>query len=412
MEQKHRLPKKKRGDCQKPNEDYLRAMPKGDLHRHLGGSMSFERFDHEVRRQGLESEIVRIAGENGFQMDAYDKDKLHTIICDPGQFETLGPYLTRFKLTERVLMDRQALRETSEEIARSAVENEGVRYLELRFSPTNYICDGLWSKKIIEAVVEGLCSAEDPFKHEKMEPDWRGYKRHVVKYGFRTGLIISGMKCSMVDPETIADPIERQKIKQAQFNLRETVDIATVAKKYYQEHHFPIGFDLCGAEDFPLKAFKHYLYKIDDAKMQRTIHAGESANHAAISAAIYDLSANRIGHGTKLYFHQSLLDYIVANSIALEVCLSSNAHTNTTTRRSVTPAGMYLDAGAKVVPCTDNTTMDNTDLIQEYMHFANIFELNRYQCKLLAWNSLWGGFLHIKDKLPFISDCIDMMDQM
>lgn len=63
-----------------------------------------------------------------------------------------------------------------------------------------------------------------------------------------------------------------------------------------------------------------------------------------------------------MHENQDLVQYIVDNGIAVEICITSNLHTKAIPNIKSHPIREYLDQGVIVVPCTDNPTVSGITL--------------------------------------------------
>ena len=66
------------------------------------------------------------------------------------------------------------------------------------------------------------------------------------------------------------------------------------------------------------------------------------------------VSANRIGHGTRLREDGDLLNYVNDHRIPLEMCVTSNLQTKAVDSIEKHPVKFYFDLGIRVTINTDN----------------------------------------------------------
>ena len=122
---------------------------------------------------------------------------------------------------------------------------------------------------------------------ESVEAVQRGLIRGQKEFGVRSGIIICGIRD--ISPE---------------ISLR----LAEIAVSYKDKG--VVGFDLAGAEEnFPAKKHREAFYLIQNNNINATIHAGEAFGPSSIHQAIHYCSANRIGHGTRLYEDRVKISY-------------------------------------------------------------------------------------------------------
>ena len=232
-----------------------------------------------------------------------------------------------------------ALERTAYELALDNQE-EGVRYLEVRFAPQLHVHDHMHAIMVLKAVNRGLKRAQDEFN-----------ARAAVKDGteptFRYGIIVCAMRMFRRNFSeyfrALMSAHHHAPAKEI-YGLA-SLELARAAVRARDEFGLPVvGFDLAGEEaGYPAGdhaaafefAHKHFLKK--------TVHAGEAYGPESIFQAITDLYADRIGHGTYLLDPGMITDdeiedrgqyvgqlgqYIADRRITLEVCLTSNLQTN------------------------------------------------------------------------------------
>jgi adenosine deaminase len=150
-----------------------------------------------------------------------------------------------------------------------------------------------------------------------------------------------------------------------------------------------IGIGIGGAEhDFPPERFKTIYEKARLYGFRTTAHAGEAAGASSIWGVIRELKVDRIGHGTRAFEDESLLDYLAEYQIPLEMCPISNVCTGVITKIESHPIKKYIDHGIIVTVNTDDPKMFNNSLAEEYMNLNNIFGFSRKEIQLLIINGI------------------------
>ena len=290
--------------------ELLQQLPKTDLHVHLDGSLRPET-------------MIELARAYGKTMPKWDAEELRAYMhVDDAQ--NLVDYLTRFDTTLSVMQTTEALERIAYELAEDAAA-ENVRYMEVRYSPVLNILEGLTLHEAVDAPLRGLHRAEKDF-------------------GIRTAVIICGLR--NMSPET-------------------SMDLAELTVE--QRDNGVVAFDLAGAEyNFPAKKHKDAFYKVVNANVAATIHAGEAYGPESIHQALHYCNANRIGHGTRLYEDRDLMRYVNDFRIPLEICITSNVQTRAVKSFADHPVRLYYDEGLVVTLNTDNRLMSATTVTNEY----------------------------------------------
>ncbi len=291
-------------------KERLRRLPKTDLHIHLDGSV----------RPGT---LIELADEQGVELPRTDPAALADYMhVQDGR--DLVDYLSRFDVTLSVMQTADALERIAFELAEDAAR-ENVRYMEVRFSPALNIQGGLSMEEAVMAPLAGLRRAEE-------------------EYDIRTGIIICGIR--NMSPET-------------------SMDLANLTVAF--KNRGVVAFDLAGAEyNYPAKKHKEAFYRVGNANVAATIHAGEAFGPESIHQALHYNNANRIGHGTRLFEDPDLMQYVTDFRIPLEICLTSNVQTRVVSDYSEHPIRLYYDQGIVVTLNTDNRLMSATTVTEEY----------------------------------------------
>ncbi len=129
--------------------ELIHKMPKTDLHVHLDGSLRIDT-------------IIDLAKQQGVELPTFDKKGLFDLIYAGDVCSSLEDYLKAFNITLSVMQTRDSLVRTAYELCEDAWA-EGVRYIEVRYSPILHTRNGLGLANIVEAVLEGLRQAKRDF---------------------------------------------------------------------------------------------------------------------------------------------------------------------------------------------------------------------------------------------------------
>lgn len=130
-----------------------------------------------------------------------------------------------------------------------------------------------------------------------------------------------------------------------------------------------------------------------DNGLRLTVHAGETVGPESIWGALRELKADRIGHGLHAVHDPKLVRYLAEHQIPLEVCISSNVLTGCCTSLEQHPVRELFDAGVLVTLNTDDPEMFHTTLNREYQIAQQVFGFSEDELRQLAENSFRGSFL-------------------
>lgn len=147
------------------------------------------------------------------------------------------------------------------------------------------------------------------------------------------------------------------------------IETMRLAEQYLSEDNGVVGLDLAGAEAlFPTENYVDLLREAHKRGIPLTVHAGEAAGPESIWAAL-QTGCTRIGHGIHAVSDPSLMQYLAAHDVVLEVCPTSNYQTHAVEEGSEYPLRALLDAGIHVTIATDDMAISRTCLAHE-VNFA------------------------------------------
>jgi adenosine deaminase len=129
-------------------KEFIREIPKTDLHLHLDGSLRL-------------STLIELAREKDIELPAYTEKELRKQVFKD-RYNNLGEYLRGFSYFGKVLQTESALERVAYELAADNIA-EGVRYIEVRFAPQLHQHKHMGISSVLKAVNRGLEEARDTF---------------------------------------------------------------------------------------------------------------------------------------------------------------------------------------------------------------------------------------------------------
>ena len=290
--------------------------------------------------------IIELAGQHGIPLPATTPEDLAPFVHIDGSEPGLLAFLEKFHYMIEVLADPDACRRVAYENVEDA-RNEGLDYVELRFSPW-FMAErhGLSPEAVMEASIDGIRAGERDT-------------------GVRVGII--GILSRTYGPKTCMQELD------AILAYRDQV----------------CAVDLAGDEaGFPAPLFKAHFRRVRDAGLHVTIHAGEADGPQSVWSAIRDLGAERIGHGFRSVEDPALVRYLANNGIGLEICPTSNLHTTTVDSYETHPVRALADAGVRFCLNTDDPGISNITIAHEYQVAAPLCGLKPEQIQIAQEDSL------------------------
>lgn len=147
--------------------------------------------------------------------------------------------------------------------------------------------------------------------------------------------------------------------------------------------------------------FRDLYAEARDAGLRLTAHAGESAGPESIWGAI-NIGAERIGHGLTAIEDPELMSVLSERQIPIEICITSNVRTGCCLPLTAHPVRSYFDAGLMVTLNSDDPAMFASDLECEYALAANDFGFTGEHLRELAANSIEASFLPPEQKVELL----------
>ena len=315
----------------------IEKLPKVELHCHLDGSVRPETIFEMLKDQKIALPVKTLE-----EFERYVK-----VI---GKCESLKEYLTKFKYSIMVMQDKKNIYRITLELLEDC-KKQGVKYIEIRFAPYFHLEKGLTMDEVIETVLEAMKAGEE-------------------RYGVISNLILCAMRHESVD---------------------KNIELVNTAKKYINKG--VVAIDLAGNEhDFPPELHKRVFDLAKEYGFHITIHAGETGIEQNIIKSIELLHAERIGHGVFAYKNPEIVQFLINNNVPLEVCVTSNYNTEAIEQLKFHPIKSYLEKGIKVTVNTDNETVSNVTLNDEFNILVKELKFNVEDIKKVLFNSIEASF--------------------
>ncbi len=330
----------------KQQEDYQKIwnwthqLPKVALHRHLEGALRLRT-------------LLEIAQDHHIEIPSHDPEKFRPHVQmthqDPPDFHR---YLEKFKLLRYFYTSKDVIQRVTREAILDAAE-DNIRYLELRFNPVALAQAQNFS---LAEVVEWVMEATDTVQTEA---------------NVRTCLI---MLINREEPLSSAEEI---------------VDLAIAYKG-------PLirAIDLAGDEtQYPPELFRNPFKRAHEAGLRITVHAGEAMGPESVRNAINILGAERIGHGIRSLESSDVAQMVYDQNITLEVCPTSNLQTGVVRWIAIHPLADLLRLRLRATINTDNPSVSDTTLTQEYVLAMQAIGLDKSQIYQALKNALNAAFI-------------------
>lgn len=319
----------------RPKEEYLKGLPKAELHVHLEGSVTAARLSALARKHKTDLKDAP-AGEIS--------DKLF-------RYKDFAAFLDAYRVVCEHLREVEDYLAVLDEMA-EAWESQNVQYAEVIFSPS--IADRF--ERDAEGILDALLERSRAIEGES---------------GIRVRWIL--------------DCVRQWGPKEAQ----RTAELAVSRRP-----RGVVALGLGGDENsVPMADFAHAFAWAKANQLFIHVHAGETGGPEQVWDALRVLGANRIGHGIQAARDAKLMEYLRERAVGLDVCLTSNLQTHAWQPISTNPFGLLFKRGVPVSINTDDPGLFNTTLVGEYLLATENFGLSFDDVNRLALQGLHSAFL-------------------
>ena len=293
-----------------PRRAALAAMPKAELHLHLDGSLRVETALELARTRNVDA--------------PRDVESMRAALVAPMPCMSQAELLRAFDLPIALMQDADALeRITAELVETKAAEN--VRYVEIRWGPLLHVARGL-------SLMDGIAAVA------------RGARDAAARTGTEVRLICTALRSH--------DPADN-------------VDLAEAAARFIDDGL--TGWDLAGGEEqFPNPELHRAAFIAARAGGLRiTLHAGEWGGAGQVRRALA-LDPERIAHGPGAIDDPELCAELIARGVTLDLAPSSNWQAAIVPSIAAHPLARLHRLGVPVTLSTDDTTVSDLSLTDEY----------------------------------------------
>ena len=275
----------------------------------------------------------------------------------PDKCLNLSEYLTKFDLPGSFMQSKENITLITKDVV-DYFESQNIIYAEVRFAPMFHTKNGLSYDEIIAAVLTGLRSNPN-------------------------------VKCNLICCAMRGFPLEDNK---------KTVD---AVKRWLGIG--VVALDLAGAEDkYPTSDYYELFEYAKEQGVPVICHAGENGSYNEVDKAI-EFGALRIGHGIHSIESIDTINKLKENNIILEVCPTSNVQTNSVDTYENHPIKKLIDSGVQVCINTDNKTVSNVTLNEEYIKLYQVFGFDVNNFKDFNINAINHSFLSDVVKIEHIN---------
>ncbi|MEA2609988.1 MAG: adenosine deaminase [Chloroflexota bacterium] len=328
----------------RPLDQLLGAMPKAELHLHLDGSLRIETALELARTRGVEA--------------PRDRAGMRSALVAPMPCHDQAELLKAFDLPIALLQDSEALSRVTAELVEDKAA-EGVRYVEIRWGPRLHLARGLSLADGIAAVCSGAREG-----------------------AARTGTVVR-LVCTAIRSH---DPRQNHALARAAAQFRD---------------QGVTGWDLAGPEEaYPDPLVHATAFEAARAAGLRiTVHAGEWGGAGQVRRALA-VNPERIAHGPSAADDAELCGELIARQVALDLCPTSNVQAGIVPSLAAHPLARLHRAGVPVTLSTDDSTVSDLTLTEEYRRAIEAIGLSLHELWAIDRRALDVAFADEADLAP------------
>jgi adenosine deaminase len=315
------------------SHDWIRSLPKAELHLHLEGT--------------LEPEMVfGLAARNGVALPYASVEQLRAAY----RFTQLDDFLAVYYQGMSVLLTEQDFHELTLAYMRRA-DADGVRHAEVFFDPQAHLRRGVPMQVVMRGIGAGLREAQDAM-------------------GISSCLIL----CFLRD-----------------LSESDALETLRLAEPYLGEIT-AVGLDSAELQHPPAK-FERVFAAARARGLRLVAHAGEEGPPAYVREALDLLCIDRLDHGNRAMEDPELVERLRATGMTLTVCPLSNLRLGGVPHMASHPLRRMLEAGLRVTVNSDDPAYFGGYVHENFVQAVEHLALAPAQVVALARNSFEGSFL-------------------
>jgi adenosine deaminase len=315
------------------NADFIRGLPKAELHLHIEGS--------------LEPELMfELGRRNGIALPFKSVEEVRAAYA----FSNLQDFLDIYYQGAGVLRTEDDFRDLALAYFRR-VAGDGCRHVELFFDPQTHTDRGVPFAVVADGLLAGMAEAE-------------------ATLGVTSSLILCYLR-----------------------HLDEDAAFATLRDaEPYLDRIQGVGLDSSEVGHPPSKFAK--VFKASRERgLKLVAHAGEEGPPAYVWEALDVLGVDRIDHGNRALEDPALVQRLVAEGITLTVCPLSNLKLCVVDDLKAHPLKQMLGLGLKATLNSDDPAYFGGYLGANWVQASDALGLTKADLVTLAKNSFTGSFL-------------------
>lgn len=320
-------------------DDFLRKIPKAELHIHFGGAVRLETL-HDLARA------------NGISLPAGREDCLY-------DYADFIDFLNTFDFVSSCILTRDDFARVAYETLEDGVIKGNLRYREMFFNPSVHLLAGVGHGDMMGGILAGIRAAEQDFK----------------------------VRCQLIPAvhRGHAPDIGQEMMELMVSDYRDVI--------------IGMGSD-SGAGEGEVIAPYAGIYRYAKSQGLRTcVHAAESQDTSDnFTLALDVLECDRIDHGYDILGHPDMIRRALDLGICFTCCPSAAAAVLGWPDRSRQPIREMIEIGLNVTINTDDPTMFKTDIGKEFAETCIAMQIGPERAVELCLAGIDGSWLDASEK--------------
>jgi adenosine deaminase len=319
-------------------DEYLRKVPKVELHCHFEGTVRPQTFADLARKHDV-------------ALPTDEADKLY-------DYDSIYEFLKIFAMVSSTLIGREDFARTAFESIEDGIKLGNLKYREMFFNPTLHTKRGIPYATVVDGLVDGIHEAER-------------------RYGVRCRLI--------------ADVYRQDSPAEAREMVEQVLE-------HRPDEVIGLGMDGAEAPDPPEKFAEAYKLA-KQGGLRLTAHACEDAPAQNITTCLDVLGVERIDHGYHILGDADVVARCRDEGITFTVCPTATAVCYFDPNDFTThPIRRMVDEGLKIMLNSDDPTMFHTDIGSEFVRMTNAAGWSPETIDEFVMNGIDGSWLDDSEK--------------
>ncbi|MES2103959.1 MAG: adenosine deaminase [Pseudomonadota bacterium] len=329
-------------------QDFIKNLPKAELHLHIEGS--------------LEPELMfALAQRNGVKLPYASVEEIRAAY----NFSDLQSFLDLYYAGAAVLLAEQDFYDLTTAYVQRALADQ-VRHVELFFDPQTHTARGVSTETVFAGIARAL----------------RDAKR---EHGFSSSMILCFLR------------------HLSEEDALQTFSAALPLREQYADLWSGVGLDSAEVDNPPEK-FARVFAQARELGFRLVAHAGEEGPPAYIHGALDILQVERIDHGVRAEEDAALMQRLAKTQMPLTVCPLSNLKLCVVDDLSEHNLARMLRAGLCVTINSDDPAYFGGYMNANFIASAEALDLSRAELVQLAKNGFYASFATPEQKQVWLDE--------